>query len=402
MKKIIESLGIFRNAGLYPDIREISSAPTPAVVIDGKEILMFCSNNYLGLATSEGVKRAVRAGVEKYGLGSGGSRLISGSTDVHRKLEKTIAEFKGCKDAIVFTTGYQANMGTITAVMDAVHKFGRERFNPLCKRDIILSDELNHASIIDACRLSRQKTIIYRHRDVIHLEALLRKYKKRRKIIVTDAVFSMDGDIAPLPDILRRAKKYNSLVMVDEAHSTGVLGVSGRGIKEYFDLDDGVDIVMGTLSKALGGLGGYVAGSRDLIDFLRISARSYIFSTSFPPAIASGVIAAIEEIKSRPELRENLWRNVNMLRSGFQERGFNTLGSETQIVPVFIGEETKAIEAARLLFQGGIFAPCVRWPAVPKNKSRIRFTVMASHTENQIARLLKVLAEIGRSLGIVG
>ncbi len=401
MEKTRAFLAMFRNAGLYPEVKEISGSPTaPTVMIEGREALMFCSNSYLGLADHPAVKKAVREAVDRYGLGSGGSRLISGTADVHRRLEKTIAAFKGCEDAIVFTTGYQANVGTITAFMDGVHRADVSGFNLFRRPDVILSDELNHASIIDGCRLCRQRTVVYRHRDLKHLESLLKKYRKARKLIVTDAVFSMDGDIAPLPGIVRLARGYEATVMIDEAHSTGVLGKTGRGIKEHFHLEGQVEVVMGTLSKALGGLGGYVTGSRELVDFLRISSRSYIFSTAFPPAIAAGVIAAIEEIKKNPGLIDTLWRNVDMLRTGLQKRGFDTLGSETPIIPVHIGEEKKAIETARMLLERRIFAPCVRWPAVAHGSGRIRLTVMANHTPEHIQSLLEAFTEIDKKLTI--
>ena len=395
MKEIENTLRVMEKRGLYPDIKVISSAPTPEVVIDGRRFILFCSNNYLGLATHPKVIEANIEATRKYGTGAGASRLVSGTLEIHKRLEEVVSEFKHTEDAMVFSTGYMANLGPIPAVMDLIDIGPISFFR---RKGVILSDRLNHASIIDGCRFSNAKVIVYRHRDMKDLQSKLKKYKKKRKLIVTDGVFSMDGDIAPLPEIVRLAREYNALVMVDEAHAAGVLGEDGAGTIEHFHLEGKIEIVMGTFSKALGGLGGYVAGNKELIKFLRVAVRPYIFTTAMPPGTAAGIIAAIEEIQNNPALRSNLWKNAERLRDGLKGVGLSTLGSETQIIPVLIGKEKKAIEAARLLFERGFFAPCIRWPAVPKSEARIRCTVMATHTEEQIDALLSAFGKIAQFL----
>jgi 8-amino-7-oxononanoate synthase len=383
---------------LYPQIKTVYSAANPSVNIDGKEVLCFCSNNYLGLATHPKVINAAVEAVQKYGTSCGGSRLISGNLVLQETLEIELAEFKQTEATLVFMTGFMANTGTIPALMNMVNTYGLPRIPQ--EDNVIISDELNHASIVDACRLSKASRFIYRHKDMQELENILKQNKSKRKLIVTDGVFSMDGDIAPLPRIVELAQEYEAMVMVDDAHATGLLGENGRGTVEHFHLEGKVDIVMGTLSKAFGGVGGFVAGSSDLIKFLRVKARQFIFSSALPPSTAAGVIAAIREIKGHPELRQRLWKNVKHLKDGLKNMGFNTLGSETQIIPVLIGKEKKAMEAADKLFAEGIFVPCVRWPAVPEGQARLRCTVMATHTEEQIDQALKSFEKIGKLLRI--
>ena len=397
MKEIRDILRTIEERGFYPDVKTVCSGATPEVIIDGKKFILFSSNNYLGLSTHPKVIEASVNATQKYGTGAGASRLASGTLNIHKQLEQSIAELKQVDDAIVFSTGYMANLGTIPAIMDLI-----EIIPLLFKRKgIILSDELNHNSIIAGCKASDTKVIVYKHLDMKDLKSKLRKYRRRRKLIVTDGVFSMDGDIAPLPEIVKLAKEYNALVMVDEAHATGVLGENGAGTVEHFHLQGQVDVVMGTFSKALGNLGGYVAGNKDLIKFLRISARPYIFSTAMPPGVAGGVIAAIKEIQDDPALRDNLWKNVRHLKDGFKNLGFNTLGSETQIIPVLIGEEKKAMTVNEMLFEKGFSTLCSRWPVVAKNMARIRCSVMATHTKQQIVSFLAAFEEIGRSVEII-
>ncbi|MFH1202235.1 MAG: 8-amino-7-oxononanoate synthase [Candidatus Omnitrophota bacterium] len=399
MEEIKKILDFIDRVGLYPDIKAISGSATPEVVINGRKTLLFSSNSYLGIASSDKLKQAGIDAINKYGIGTAGARLLSGNLEIHVQVEKEIAKFKHCDDAIVFNTGYMTNVGAISAVMN-LPKIGPSSF--FKGTGIIFSDELNHASIIDGCKLSNASVIIYKHVDMKDLEGKLRWQRKRRKLIITDGVFSMDGDIAPLDKIAELAKKYKAMVMVDDAHATGVLGKNGSGTPEHFNLtQDDIDIMMGTLSKALAGAGGYVAGKKDLIRYLRVTSRPYIFSTSMPASNSAAVIAAIREIKDHPELIRRLWENANQLREGFKERGFNTLKSQSQIIPVLIGEEKKAIEAARILFERGFFAPCVRWPAVAKGQARIRFTVMASHSEHQINLLLDEFSKISKELGII-
>jgi len=385
---------------LYPDLRIIQGGAEPEVMVDGKKVLMFSSNNYLGLATHPKVIEAAIGVIKKYGVGSDGSRMLSGNLQVHRDFELAIAKFKGGEDAIVWPTGYSANVGAITAIMDPP-KVGSQDFWQ--KRGVIISDELNHASIIDGCRMSRQKVVVYKHRDISDLEGKLKRYKGRRKLVVTDGVFSMDGDIAPLDKIVPLCKKYNAILMIDEAHSTGMLGKNGRGTSEHFGLKPvkDIDIVLGTCSKALASTGGFVVGSKELIRYLRVTSRSYIFSTAMTPAASASLVAALDVIETNPGIRKKMWENVEYMRNGFNKLGFNTLTSETQIIPILIGSEENAIKLTRKLFNKGIFGPCVRWPAVEKGKARIRFTVMATHTQDQINYLLKSCGEIAKELRII-
>ena len=323
--------------------------------------------------------------------------MASGTLAIHKELEKTIAEFKHTDDAMVFSAGYMANLGTIPAIMDLIEVVPL----PFKRRGIILSDELNHNSIIAGCKASNTRVVVYKHFDMKDLKSKLKKYRRKRKLIVIDGVFSMDGDIAPLPEIVKLAKEYNALMMVDEAHATGVLGENGAGTVEHFHLQGQVEILMGTFSKSLGGVGGYIAGDKDLIKFLRISAQPYIFSAAISPGVAAGVNAAFKEIQNNLTLRDNLWKNIKHLKNGLKELGFDTLGSETQIIPVLIGQEEKAMAMAKLLFEKGFFTLCSRWPVVPKNMARIRCSVMATHTEQQINSFLAALGEIGRSLEVI-
>lgn len=400
MKKIIENLQYIKNKLVLPDIYALDSAPEPEVFINGERKLLFCSNNYLGLSTHPAVRTAAIEAINKYGVGSGASRLLSGTFDIHCELEETLAAFKKTEDAMVFSAGFSTNVSLIPAIMDlfGVRKLPLEIFK---KNDIILSDELNHASIVDGCRLSKARTIVYKHKNIDELHRKLKRYRKNRKMIVTDGIFSMDGDIAPLDRIVELAKQYDSMVMVDEAHSTGTLGERGSGAVELFNLDGKVDVIMGTLSKSLGAIGGYVAGRKELIDFLRIAARGYMFATSFPPHIAAAVIAAIRIIEGDQSLTKRLWENVTHLRSNLQRRGFNTLSSQTQIIPVLVGDEMKAFRLNRKLYEKGIFAGCARWPAVPKGNARIRLSLMATHTFEHLDYLLDTLAELSKSIGII-
>jgi 8-amino-7-oxononanoate synthase len=400
MEEIRQILDYADKHDLYPDIKVISSAVEPEVIIDGKKFLMFSSNNYLGLATHPKVKEAAIKATQKYGTGSTGSRLLSGNINIYLELEKKLADFKKGEDAIVFPTGFAANLGTISAIMDPLKV---TFFSFFQRQGVVLSDELNHASIIDGCWLSKQKIVIYKHRDVNHLESLLKKYKKRRKLIVTDSVFSMDGDVAPLDKISELAKKYNATTMIDEAHATGVLGENGRGATEHFGLkvSEDISIIMGTLSKAIGSCGGYVVGSKELIKYLRVAARSYMFSTAMPPAAAAAAIAAIDIIQSDRSFLKKMWDNVHYLKRGFEKMGFNTLGSESSIIPILIGKDEDAIRISRMFFEKNIFAPCVRWPAVARNIARIRFTVTSSHTKEQISCLINTAKLIKEKLNIV-
>lgn len=397
MKVVDEILDYVDTHDLYPDSIILNSAVEPESIIDGKKMLVFASNNYLGLATHPKVKEAAIKAIEKYGVGSTGSRLMTGNIDVHLELEKRLASFKHGDDAIVFPTGFAANMGTIAGLMNPL-KVSAAAF--LSRKGVVLSDELNHASIIDGIKLSGQDKSIYRHCDMEHLEKLLKKYKNRRKLIVTDSVFSMDGDIAPLDRISDLAKKYNAMTMIDEAHAVGVLGKNGGGAMEHFNLKpiEDITVVMGTLSKSIGCSGGYVVGSRDLIKYLRVAGRSYMFSTAMLPAVSAGAIAAIDIIESDQTFKNKLWDNIVYLKSGFKALGLKVIESNSAVIPVLIGEDEMAIKISRKFFEQGIYAPCVRWPVVPRGESRIRFTMTASHTKTQLDRLIEVSAKvIGKS-----
>jgi len=396
-KSVLKVLAYADKNELYPDLRIIESGAEPEIVIDGKKVLMFASNNYLGLATHpEMIKVAIEA-TKKYGVGSDGSRLLSGNLQIHRDFEKAIASFEGAEDAIVWPTGYSANVGVISAIMNPL-KVSVSSF--LTLDPVIISDELNHASIIDGIRLSGKKKAIYKHCDLADLESKLRSFRWREKLVVTDSVFSMDGDIAPLDKLVELCKKYNAALMIDEAHATGVLGKRGHGSLEHFGLkaQTDVDIVLGTCSKALAVTGGFVVGSRDLIRFLRVASRSYMFSTAMTPAASAALIKALEIINTDEKRREQLLKNSEYARSRFSEIGYSTCGSQTQIIPILIGEDRMSVDFSRKLFERGVYGPAVRWPAVPKGKARIRFTVMATHTKTQIDYLLKCCSEISREL----
>ncbi|MBI2475812.1 MAG: 8-amino-7-oxononanoate synthase [Candidatus Taylorbacteria bacterium] len=399
MKYVKRILDYADKNDLYPDMKIIDGPAEPEVFIDGRKVLMFSSNNYLGLSNHPKVIESAIAGIKEYGVGSDGSRLLSGNIKIHREFEKAIAKFKGGEDAIVWPTGYAANLGTISALMNPF-KVGPQDF--LRFKGVIISDELNHASIIDGAKLSKQIKAKYKHRDMTDLESQLKRYKWRRKLIVTDSVFSMDGDIAPLDKIAELKKKYNAMLMIDEAHATGILGKTGHGSLEHFGLRTGkdVDIVLGTCSKALAATGGFVVGDRDLVRFLRVASRSYMFSTAMMPAASAALIKALEIIETEPQHRIRLLENSDYLRNSFHELGFDTLTSQTQIIPILIGDDRKAIAFSRRLLEEGIFGPNVRWPAVEKNKARIRFTVMATHTKEQMNKLLNACKTIKKELNL--
>ena len=366
---------------LFRLLTELETGQSPEVTISGKTYILLGSNSYLGLSVDPKVVESARLALEKYGTGSGGSRLVSGSFDLHRQLEEKIAEFKNTDSAILFSSGYLANIGTISALVGS--------------DDIIYSDELNHASIIDGARLSRSTVRIYKHLDLNHLTELLESDKntKCRKLIVTDTVFSMDGDLVPLPQLVEISEKYGCILMIDEAHATGVLGKRGSGATEHFGVEDRVPVVMGTLSKAIGSLGGYIAGSQELIDFIRNRVRSYIFDTSLPPASLAASITAIDIIENEPERREHLWNMVNKFKMGIENTGLRILPSHSAIIPVLIGDAEPALNFAKMLRENGVFTPAVRPPSVPHGMCRIRVTIMAKHTEDHVETALKAFRD---------
>ncbi|NQV04273.1 MAG: 8-amino-7-oxononanoate synthase [Candidatus Omnitrophica bacterium] len=367
--------------GLYRETKRINTIQGPEVIIDGKKVILLSSNNYLGLASHPEVIKAQAWALEEFGAGACASRLVSGNMSLHEELEERIAAFKGTEEAIVFPTGYMANVGTISAASG--------------EKDLIVCDKLNHASIIDGARLSGATLRTYPHKNIERLEDILKKATSyRRKIIISDGIFSMDGDIALLPQLLELAERFDAILMLDDAHATGVLGKTGRGTCEHYGIKKGVHIQMGTLSKAIGNLGGFIAGSRFLVDYIRNKARSFIYSTALPPAILGGSIKAIDIAEKDPGLRERLWVNIRKFRSALQELDFNIMGSETQIIPIYIKDAPTAMKVSEFLFKNGIFAPGIRPPTVPKAKCRIRTSLMATHTEEHIDNVVGVFRRL--------
>ena len=376
-----ETLDSLQHTGLLRSLRNLAGAPGPKIVVNGRPALLLCSNNYLGLATDERLKQAAREALETFGCGATGSRLISGNLEPYATLERELADWKGREAALVFPSGYQANLGTIPALAGP--------------GDAIFSDALNHASLIDGCRLARAEVVVYNHCDAEDLERkLAARPPDRRKLILTESVFSMDGDLAPLEDLVFLAKKYGALLLVDEAHATGVFGPTGAGLVEEYGLQQQVDIQMGTFSKALGSLGGYIAGSRELIRYLIQKARSLIFSTGLPPAVVAASTAALRIARTEPERRAALWRNVRRLREGLTEIGFSLGPSQSQILPLILGEDRKTMAACRLLLKQGVFVQGIRPPSVPPGTARLRIVPMATHTEEEIAEALAAFGKL--------
>ena len=372
---IKDEIRTIRDRHLFRYLTEIQTGQYPEITIGDRKYILLASNNYLGLSTHPEVIRSASEALHKYGTSSGGSRLVSGSSDLHRQLEERIARFKNTESAILFSSGYLANVGVISSLVGP--------------GDVIYSDELNHASIIDGCRLSRAETRIYRHLDYEHLEDMLKKERtKGKRLVVTDTVFSMDGDLADLEKLAELAEIHGCMLMVDEAHATGVLGERGSGATEYFGVEDRVPVVMGTLSKAVGSLGGYIAGSRMLTDFIRNRVRSYIFDTSLPSASLAASLKAIEIIEEDTARREHLWELIRRFKGGIGEIGLKVLETHSAIIPVLIGEPDKAVKFSEYLREEGVYTPAVRPPSVPHGKSRIRASLMASHSMEQIETAL--------------
>ncbi len=374
-------------AGLYPYFRVIESAQEPEVVVDGKRMIMIGSNNYLGLTNDPRVKEAAIEALRKYGSGCAGSRFLNGTLDIHVNLEEKLARFMRKEAALVFSTGYQTNLGVISALAG--------------KDDVVLIDKMDHASIIDGCRLSFSEIKKFKHNDMEDLERLLRQYNDKGKLIVVDGVFSMEGDIVNLPEIVKLAKKYNARIMVDDAHGIGVLGKTGRGTAEHFGLEGEVDLIMGTYSKSLASIGGFIAASESIIHYVKHFARSLIFSASPPPASIASVSAAIDIIESEPERREWLWKNTSKMLNGFKALGFDTGDSQTPIIPIIVGDDMKAFRMARMLHDRGIFANVAVSPAVPNGRALIRTSYMATHTDEQLDKVLEAFKEVGKEIGII-
>lgn len=383
-----QELQLIEEKGLTRKLRSFSNGNESEIIMNGEKFLLFSSNNYLGLATDFRLRKKAFEGISKYGTGAGGSRLTTGNFVIHEQLECEIADLKKTEAAIVFSSGYLANIGVISSVMKA--------------GDIIFSDAWNHASIIDGCRLSTAKTIVYEHADMVDLEHKLRKsHGDGKKFIVTDGVFSMDGDIAPLPEIVALAKKYNAYIMIDDAHATGVLGNDGRGTADYFGLKDEVDLTVGTLSKAIGAEGGFVATSSIAKNYLLNSARSFIFQTALSPSAIEAAREGISIIQHEPERREQLLNNAKYLRLKLVESGFVVKGGETPIISLLIGDAHEAMQFSEKLMDEGVFIPAIRPPTVPKGSSRLRITVMATHTMEQLNVVINKIKEIGKEMGIV-
>lgn len=391
LQYISDQLNELRARGVAPKLRVLEGEQKPVCVFDGKEVINLASNNYLGLTFHKALRKAAVEAIRKYGAGAGAVRTISGTMQLHMQLEEQIAKFKNVEACVVFQSGFTANAGTVAAVLG--------------KEDLIVSDELNHASIIDGARLSKATIKVFKHRDVDDCERILKETAEwnGHKLIITDGVFSMDGDIAPLPQLCDLAEKYNGIMMVDDAHASGVLGRGGRGSVDHFDCHGRVHVQVGTLSKAIGAMGGYVCGSKDLIEFLYLRARPFLFSTSHPPATAAACMAAFTLLDS-PEgekLVKKLWANTKFFKRELKRRGFQFKGSESPIIPIHVGDAAKAFEFSKKLFEAGVFAPAVGYPTVAEGKARLRAIVSAVHKREQLLRAADVLAEVGKTLGVV-
>ena len=383
---ISKELRRIKEAGLYRKLRRVEGDQGPTLLLDGREVINFSSNNYLGLANHPELCRAAKEAIDRYGCGSGASRLISGNMALHEELESKIAELKGTEAALVFNSGFQANTGILATLAG--------------EGDVILSDALNHASIIDGCRLSRAKIAVYGHCNMNELEQRLREAVNGRKLIVTESLFSMDGDEAPLMDIVGLAEKYGAMVMVDEAHATGIYEPQGAGLVAKLGLGDRVLIQMGTLGKALGGFGAYVAGSRELRELLINRCRSFIFTTALPPAVMAMGIAAIDLVKREPERRQALRSNCEQLKTGLTELGYSLGNSHSQILPLMIGDATQCMQLSEAVLQRGVFAQGIRPPTVPPGTSRLRITVMATHRLEHIEQVFKVFTEVAQGMTV--
>jgi glycine C-acetyltransferase len=391
LQYVTDQLSDLRAKGVAPKLRVLEGEQKPVCVFDGREVINLASNNYLGLTTHKALRRAAIEAVRKYGAGAGAVRTIAGTMKLHMELEEQIARFKNVEACVVFQSGFTANAGTVAAVLG--------------KEDLIVSDELNHASIIDGARLSRATIRVFKHKDSQDCERILKETAdwNGRKLIITDGVFSMDGDIAPLPALCDLAGKYNCIMMVDDAHASGVLGRGGRGTIDHFNCHGRVHIQVGTLSKAIGVMGGYVCGSRELIDFLYLRARPFLFSTSHPPATTAACQAVFTLLDSGEgeKLVKKLWANTKFFKRELKKRGFQFGASETPILPIHVGEAAKAFEFSSKLFEAGVFAPAVGYPTVAEGKARLRAIVTAGHKREQLMQAADVLAEVGKPLGIV-
>jgi len=391
---LTDQLNELKAKGTHFKLRVLEDEQAPECTFDGKKVINLASNNYLGLTTHPKLREAALAATRQYGVGSGAVRTIAGTMKIHMELEEKIARFKNVEACVVFQSGFAANAGTVSAVLG--------------KEDFIISDQLNHASIIDGARLSRAKILVFNHKDLAHAEQQLASIKDQpgRKLLITDGVFSMDGDIGPLPGLCDLAEKYGAIMMVDDAHASGVLGRNGRGTIDHFHQHGRVDIQVGTLSKAIGALGGYVCGTRDLIDYLYHRARPFLFSTSHPPSVAATCIAAFDVLEQEPERIAKLWENTRFWKKelgllGFDIGGKTTPASETPITPIIIGDGARTMEFSRELFKEGVLGTGIAFPTVPEGKARVRTIMTATHTQQELQQALEVLKKVGKAMGIL-
>jgi len=381
-------LQALHDQGLYRRLRILDDEQKARTSIDGRSVVNLSSNNYLGLTTHPALRERARAAIEAFGVGSGSVRTIAGTMRIHMELERKLATFKKTEAAVVFQSGFAANAGTVSSIL------GRDA--------VIVSDELNHASIIDGARLSRATIKVFPHRDVAAARRIVAELPRgTRTLIITDGVFSMDGDLGAVPALCDLADEFGCIMMVDDAHASGVFGRQGRGTVDHFDMHGRVDVQVGTLSKAIGALGGYVAGSRALIEFLYHRARPFLFSTSHPPSVAASCLAAIEVLEEEPQLIERLWDNTRFFRAGLQELGFNTGASESPITPVIVGEGARAMALSDRLFEKGVFAQGIGFPTVPQGKARVRTIVAATHSRDDLQFALDAFSTVGSELGII-
>src|SRR6059036_2661256 len=386
---LTDQLNDLKAKGTHFRLRVLEDEQASICTFDGKKVINLASNNYLGLTTHPKLREAALEATRKYGVGSGAVRTIAGTMKIHMELEEKIARFKNVEACVVFQSGFAANAGTVSAVL------GKDHF--------IISDELNHASIIDGARLSRATIKVFPHRDVKAARAILEELPRdRRRLIITDGVFSMDGDLGAIPALCDLADEFGCIMMVDDAHASGVFGRNGRGTIDHFDLHGRVDVQVGTLSKAIGVLGGYVAGSRALIEFLHHRARPFLFSTSHPPAVAGACLAALDVLEREPEIIDRLWENTRFFKSGLRALGFNTGPSESPITPVIAGDGALAMKLSDRLFEEGVFAQGIAFPTVARDKARVRTIVTAAHTRDELQFALDVFGKVGRELGLIG
>jgi 8-amino-7-oxononanoate synthase len=385
--KIYDQTQELRASGHYFFFRKLESPQDSEVVVNGKRVIMIGSNNYLGLTNHPRVKEAAIKAIEKFGSGCAGSRFLNGNLEIHEELEMKLAHFFRKEAALVFATGYQTNLGTISALLG--------------RNDVAIIDKYDHASIIDGCRLSFGQVKKYRHNDMKDLERVLDATEEKGKLIIVDGIFSMEGDIADLPNIVKLAKAYGARVMVDDAHAVGVLGEGGRGTAEHFSLEDQVDLIMGTYSKSLAAIGGFVAGSKVVINFIKHIGRSMIFSASLPPSLVASVSAALDIIEEQPQLRTQLWKNTHKMLKSYKELGYDTGVSETPVIPIIIKDTMKVYAMCRLLFENGVFVNPVVSPAVPPGRELLRTSYMATHTEEQLDKVLGAFEKAGKQLGLI-